>query len=62
MCFVDFDSYVKTAEEMVKDYGDRSGWLKKSVINIASAGYFSSDRSISEYAEKIWGIPTAKKV
>jgi len=62
MCFVDFDSYVKTAEEMVKDYGDRSRWLKKSVINIASAGYFSSDRSISEYAEKIWGIPTAKKV
>ncbi|MBR6557939.1 MAG: glycogen/starch/alpha-glucan phosphorylase [Clostridia bacterium] len=62
MCFVDFDSYVRTCGRVIKDYENKDMWLKKSVLNIAAAGYFSSDRSILEYAEKIWGITHTKKV
>jgi len=35
-------------------YADRDGWVKKVVLNIAGSGRFSSDRTIAEYAAKIW--------
>ena len=54
MCLADFDSYMETYDRMTKTYHDRGEWLKKSLLNIAGAGFFSSDRSIKEYADKIW--------
>ena len=60
MCMADFDSYFSTYEAMCDCYADSMKWAKKSLCNIAGAGYFSSDRSIREYAEKIWNLSPVK--
>jgi glycogen phosphorylase len=52
----DFASYANIQEKAGKAYEDKDQWLQKSLINIAGSGYFSSDRTIKEYAEHIWGI------
>ena len=52
----DFDAYVKASESLIEAYGDRQKWALMSLNNIANAGYFSSDRSVKEYADKIWRI------
>lgn len=52
----DFDSYVEAHQKVDLNYRDQKEWLKKSIINIAHSGKFSSDRTISEYATEIWGI------
>ena len=52
----DFDDYVRTWEALSRDYGDAAAWNRMSLHNIARAGYFSSDRTISEYARDIWGV------
>jgi len=52
----DFGSYSMANRRMMKDYCDREKWLKTSVINAAMSGFFSSDRTIREYNEKIWHI------
>ena len=56
MCLADFDSYCKTHDIMLTDYADRDKWNQKSLRNIAKAGFFAADRSIREYAERIWNI------
>lgn len=56
MTFPDFTEYQKTKERALSDYGDRLLWAKKMLINIANAGYFSSDRTIKEYNEEIWKL------
>ena len=59
----DFESYRKTSEIINHDYRDKLTWSKKCLINIANAGFFSSDRTIIDYADEIWKIdsPTYKK-
>lgn len=52
----DFDSYVHIHEKVEKAYQDKERWMKMSLINIAESGYFSSDRTIREYAKDIWNI------
>ena len=52
----DFEDYRKTHEKINKDYRDKLAWSKKCLINIANAGYFSSDRTIIDYADDIWKI------
>ena len=52
----DFGSYSMANRRMLNDYRDRDLWLKKSIINVAQSGYFSSDRTIREYNQKIWRI------
>ena len=61
MCFADFESYVKMAQNIIDDYSDRDTWTKRSLLNIAAAGRFASDRSISEYANNIWNIKSVKE-
>lgn len=56
MCLADFESYRKTHDRMISDYADQEAWSRRSLLNIASAGWFSADRSIRTYAEKIWGL------
>lgn len=56
MTFPDFDAYVKTREQAYKDYENRTEWVKKMLVNIAKAGYFSSDRTIEEYNRDIWKL------
>jgi starch phosphorylase len=52
----DFDDYVRTWDGMAQLYGDRDAWNRISLHNIAKAGYFSSDRTIAEYANEIWQV------
>ena len=56
MCLADFDSYFNVYSDATLLYHDRNLWTQKSMINIAGAGYFASDRSINEYAENIWEL------
>ncbi len=60
MCLADFESYRRTHEEMIHAYKDKERWNRMSLLNIAAAGYFAADRSIREYAEKIWNIQPVK--
>ncbi len=52
----DFLDYAETQNRLEQAYRDKNRWLKMSIENIAYAGQFSSDRTISGYAEEIWGI------
>lgn len=52
----DFKSYAKAHEKINKEYRDRLEWSRKSIKNIANAGFFSSDRTILDYANDIWKI------
>lgn len=52
----DFDDYLKTKIKINHDFSDKYKILKKSLYNIANAGYFSSDRTVREYADEIWKV------
>lgn len=52
----DFASYVQAWNELGVSYGDRAAWNRSALHNTAKAGYFSSDRTIREYAKEIWHI------
>lgn len=54
MTLLDFKAYTKKKEEALKAYEDSKTWAKKMIVNIAKAGYFSSDRTIAEYNNDIW--------
>lgn len=56
MTLLDFKAYTKKKEEALKAYEDRKTWAKKMIVNIAKAGYFSSDRTIAEYNNDIWHV------
>lgn len=56
MTFPDFDDYVATREKAYSDYENRMEWAEKMLVNIAKAGYFSSDRTIAEYNKDIWNL------
>jgi starch phosphorylase len=55
----DLEDFNKTMHQASQDYVDRNAWAKKSLKNVARIGYFSSDRSIKEYAENIWKVKTS---
>jgi glycogen phosphorylase len=52
----DFAAYADIQKRIGQSYQNKTEWQKKSLVNIAQAGYFSSDRTIKEYADEIWGI------
>ncbi len=56
MALLDVKDYIKTKEQMLADYEDEKAWEKKMLINIAKAGFFSSDRTIAEYNRDIWHL------
>ena len=56
MCLADFESYRQTHEDMIRAYADKQRWNRMSLINIASSGHFAADRSVEEYASRIWGL------
>ena len=51
----DFHSYVQAWEELVDTYGDTLAWNRMALHNTANSGFFSSDRTIREYRDEIWG-------
>lgn len=56
----DFSSYVEAQREVGIAYSDQNKWLKMSLANIANSGFFSSDRTIQQYADDIWSISPVK--
>ncbi len=56
MTFIDFEDYVKVKDQLFKDYEDQVKWAKMSLMNIANAGFFSSDRTIADYNREIWKV------
>ena len=56
MTLLDFDSYKETKEKALTAYADRMTWAKMMLVNIAKAGFFSSDRTIEEYNRDIWKL------
>jgi starch phosphorylase len=55
MHLADLTSYLEADQRLVRLYADPKGWMQKAVLNVASSGKFSSDRTIAEYAAGIWG-------
>ncbi|HYF37901.1 MAG TPA: glycogen/starch/alpha-glucan phosphorylase [Prosthecobacter sp.] len=58
LVMADFEAYVKAQEAVDAAYKDQKRWVKMAVHNTARVGKFSSDRTILEYAEKVWKLPT----
>ena len=53
----DFDAYAKAQDNVAKLWADKKRWTEKAIINSVSMGWFSSDRTIRDYARDIWGLP-----
>ena len=56
MVLQDFEDYVRIQEKVNAEYQTPAVWNKKAILNVAGAGFFSSDRTILEYNEKIWHL------
>ena len=56
MALADFADYARAQADVSKTYQDREKFMKMSLVNIAKAGIFSADRSVKEYADKIWKL------
>ncbi len=58
MHLADLKSYLAADQRLTELYADQDAWTRKAVLNVASSGKFSSDRTISEYADEIWNVKT----
>lgn len=56
MVLADFDSYSAAQERVNATYLDKDTWNRMSLVNIAKAGFFAADRSVEEYAQRIWNL------
>ncbi|WP_084106341.1 glycogen/starch/alpha-glucan phosphorylase [Demequina sp. NBRC 110056] len=61
MALADFRAYVDAQERVEQYYLDYEAWSRSAVLNVARSGFFSSDRSISDYLERIWGARPVKQ-
>jgi len=52
----DYASYVACQEKVARTYRDQAAWTRMSILNVAHMGKFSSDRTIRQYADEVWGI------
>ena len=62
MCLADFDSYSKAQKRVNDTYTDKKTFDKMSLMNIANAGFFSADRAVKEYADRIWNVRPINKL
>ncbi len=56
MTLLDLEEYIEVKDKMLADYEDRRKWKEMMLVNIAKAGFFSSDRTITEYNRDIWHL------
>lgn len=56
----DFESYLATHEKVDRTFLNKSQWARMSIMSTAGMGYFAADRSVKEYADKIWGVEKLK--
>ena len=57
LLMLDLESYIQCQNEVAEAFKDQESWHKMAVLNVARMGKFSTDRTIREYSEEIWGIP-----
>ncbi|HBE69973.1 MAG TPA: glycogen phosphorylase [Planctomycetaceae bacterium] len=60
LTIADFRAFIDCQQSVDAAYGDQAKWNRMSVINSASSGWFSSDRTIAQYAKEIWGVEAVK--
>jgi len=60
MLLADFADYVRAQKQAGDNYLDQRDWTRKSILNVARMGNFSSDRSIQEYCDDIWHVKPVK--
>ena len=60
MVLADFESYQAAQEQVARAYSDHDKWDRMAILNVARTGWFSSDRTIREYASEIWGVTPVK--
>lgn len=60
MTLIDLEEFIEIKEKMYKDYEDHESWSRKALYNISQAGFFSSDRTISDYNREIWHLEQEK--
>lgn len=60
LLFADYQSYIDAQDRVAELYKNKEEWTKKSIYNVARVGKFSSDRSVKEYADKIWKVKSVK--
>ena len=56
MTLIDLEDYIKVKDTAINAYEDREKWQKMMLVNIAKAGFFSSDRTIEQYNNDIWKL------
>ena len=56
MTLIDLEDYIRVKDEAIAAYEDRERWRRMMLVNIAKAGFFSSDRTIRQYNEDIWHL------
>ena len=61
LLLADFRAYIECQRRVRAAWLDQDRWTAMSILNVARAGYFSSDRSIREYCEKVWNVPGRPK-
>jgi len=61
LVLADFDAYVKAQEAVATRYNDPKAWWRSAIINVARMGFFSSDRTIREYAKDIWKVEPCRR-
>ena len=60
LLFADYQSYIDAQDKVAELYKNKEEWTKKSIYNVARVSKFSSDRSVQEYADKIWKVKAVK--
>ncbi|RPI62115.1 MAG: hypothetical protein EHM44_07425, partial [Ignavibacteriales bacterium] len=60
LLFADYQSYIDAQDKVAELYQKKEAWTKKSIFNVARVAKFSSDRSVKEYADKIWKVKPVK--
>ena len=56
LVLADYEAYIEAQQQVEQAYRDRDGWIRKSILNTANMGKFSSDRSVRNYADEIWKL------
>ena len=52
----DFEDYINAQDKVSQAWTNKDTWIRMSLLNIARSGFFSSDRSIKDYCDRIWNI------